>query len=92
MVELRIKDVMRQKGVNTQKELADRLGVSEANLSATLRRTPSLDTLEKIADALDVEITELFAKRKQDGVGEVQLSTTDFMCPNCGQILHITKK
>lgn len=83
---------MRQKGVNTQKELADRLGVSEANLSATLRRTPSLDTLEKIADALDVEITELFAKKKQDGVGEAQLSTTDFMCPNCGQIFHITKK
>ena len=72
MVDLRIKDVMRQKGVNTQKELADRLGVSEANLSATLRRTPSLDTLEKIADALDVEITELFAEKKQDGVGEAQ--------------------
>lgn len=83
---------MRQKGVNTQKELADRMGVSEANLSATLRRTPSLDTLEKIADALDVEITELFAKKKQDRVGEGQIGTTDFICPNCGQILHITKK
>ena len=62
---------MRQKGVNTQKELADRLGVSEANLSATLRRTPSLDTLEKIADALDVEITELFAEKKQIGRAHV---------------------
>ena len=92
MVELRIKEVMRQKGISTQKELADRLGISGANLSSTLKRTPSLDTLERIAHALGVEITELFVSKNADRVGGKPLTTTDFVCPNCGQALHISKK
>lgn len=83
---------MRLKGVSTQKELADRMGVSEANLSATLKRTPSLETLDRIAGALGVEITQLFVKADNDGVGEGRPTTTDFICPNCQQVLHVIKK
>lgn len=83
---------MRLKGVSTQKELADRMCVSEANLSATLKRTPSLETLDRIAGALGVDITELFVKANNDGVGEGSPTTTDFICPNCQQVLHVIKK
>lgn len=92
MVELRIKEVMRLKGISTQKELADRMGVSEANLSAMLKRIPSLETLDRIAGALGVEITELFVSTNNDGVGERQPTTTDFICPNCKQVLCVIKK
>lgn len=44
----------------TQKELADRLGVKQATVSATISR-PSFPTLERIAAALDVEPWQLLA-------------------------------
>lgn len=44
----------------TQKELADRLGVTQQSISATISR-PSFPTLERIAAALDVEPWQLLA-------------------------------
>lgn len=44
----------------TQKELAERLGVKQATVSATISR-PSFPTLERIATALDVEPWQLLA-------------------------------
>lgn len=94
MPTLRIKEIMREKGFNTQKELADRMGISNANLSSILKRTPSLDTLDRIADALQVDITDLFAQKEQSGVGGGggELTTTDFRCPHCGETLYICRR
>ena len=44
----------------TQKELADRLGVTQQSISATISR-PSFPTLERIAAALEVEPWQLLA-------------------------------
>lgn len=44
----------------TQKELADRLGVTQQSISATISR-PSFPTLERIATALNVEPWQLLA-------------------------------
>lgn len=44
----------------TQKELADRLGVTQQSISATISR-PSFPTLERIAAALAVEPWQLLA-------------------------------
>ena len=44
----------------TQRELADRLGVTQQSISATISR-PSFPTLERIAAALDVEPWQLLA-------------------------------
>lgn len=44
----------------TQKELADRLGVTQQSISATISR-PSFPTLERIAAALNVEPWQLLA-------------------------------
>ena len=54
-----IKDILSLKGM-TQQELADRLGVQRATVSATISR-PSFPTLERIAAALDVEPWQLLA-------------------------------
>lgn len=54
-----IKDILSQKGM-TQQELADLLGVSRPNVSATISR-PSFTTLERIAAALEVEPWQLLA-------------------------------
>ena len=54
-----IKEHLQKNGI-TQKELADRLGVTQATVSATISR-PSFPTLERIAAALDVEPWQLLA-------------------------------
>ena len=54
-----IKDYLNKFGI-TQKELAARLGVKQATVSATISR-PSFPTLERIAAALEVEPWQLLA-------------------------------
>lgn len=54
-----IKDILTLKGM-TQQDLADKLGVKPATVSATISR-PSFPTLERIATALDVEPWQLLA-------------------------------
>ena len=54
-----IKDYLNKFGI-TQKELAERLCVKQATVSATISR-PSFPTLERIAAALEVEPWQLLA-------------------------------
>ena len=54
-----IKDHLNLLGI-TQKELAERVGVTQKSISATISR-PSFPTLERIAAALDVEPWQLLA-------------------------------
>ena len=54
-----IKDYLKQNSI-TQKELAQRLDVRQATVSAVISR-PSFPTLERIAAALDVEPWQLLA-------------------------------
>lgn len=63
----RIKDICQEKGM-TQKDLAEKLGITDISLNKTLRgEYPQLQTLEKIAEKLEVPITELFEKSNKDG-------------------------
>jgi DNA-binding Xre family transcriptional regulator len=69
-----VKRICKQKGL-TQKELADKLGITDVSLNQTLRgEYPQLQTLERIAIALEVPIAELFE----------QLGKDTIICPNCG--------
>lgn len=58
-MKLRILTICKQAGI-TQKELAERIGLSAVGLSKAINGNPTKDTLEKIASALNVRITELF--------------------------------
>lgn len=61
MAVLRIKEVCKEKGVKVM-DLSTMIGVSQTNTSNIIngKVNPSLETLEKIASALNVRITELF--------------------------------
>lgn len=54
-----IKEMLAAKGL-TQKEIANKMGVTQSNISATISR-PSFPTLERIAAALEVEPWQLLA-------------------------------
>lgn len=83
---LRIKEVLKEKGKTIQM-LSDEVGITYANMNNIVngKSTPSLPTLQKIADALLCPIVELF---------EPQLSPDSnvITCPKCGTKLEVKEK
>lgn len=63
---LRILELCRRTG-KTQTELAEMIGLSRVGLSKAINGNPTIATLEKIANALNVEIWELFTSSTETG-------------------------
>lgn len=61
---LRIKDILKDKGI-TQVELAEKMGISQVGLNRMINGNPTVETLIKISEALDVDIRELFVPTKE---------------------------
>lgn len=87
---LRIKEIMQEKGI-TQKKLAEDIGVAEISLSRSLRGNPTLETLERIATALNVPITELFSTDKQDLCGHVEYKGTVYTIKSRSDLENLLK-
>ncbi len=82
---IRLKELLSEKGI-TQKELAERLGISTVGMSKIATGdNPNLLTLQKIADALGVEVWELLVSRDE----VCSTSTSSMVCPHCGHPLKI---
>lgn len=58
---LRIKEVCKEKEM-TMAEIAKILGISPVTLSQSLNGNPTLSRLTEVADALGVDVSELFVK------------------------------
>jgi Predicted transcriptional regulators len=71
---LRIKEVAKEKDISIN-ELADKLGISRVTLHSQMNGNPTVETLQKIADVLEVEISELFKKETDASFQK---------CPHCG--------
>ena len=69
----RIRTLLKEKG-KTSKSLADEIGLREPNLSRILngKSEPRIDTLEKIASGLGVELWELFVDLGEDVTGTLE--------------------
>ena len=75
---LRVKEICKEKGITIQ-ELADNMEMKRESLSRAINGNPTLETLEKIATALGVNIT--FDQPKNN--------TTGITCPHCGKNINI---
>lgn len=84
---MRIKELIKEKGF-TQKEFADKLGMTTVGLSQILSGKPSYTTLEKIASALGVEVWELLVSREEI-IGKQEAKSPTIICPNCGKEITI---
>lgn len=82
-MELRINDIMKEKGL-TQKDVAEKLGIAQASLSAMLKGNPTINTLEKIASVLGVPFIELF--KEQPNVAGTP-KNAEMICPHCGKVV-----
>lgn len=77
---LRVKEICKEKGTTIQ-ELADSMDMKRESLSRAINGNPTLETLYRIADALNVPITELFEPSKND--------TASLVCPHCGKAIKV---
>lgn len=76
-MDLRIKQLLKEKGM-TAAELANKLGVTHGAMSLMINGNPTVSSLQKIAEALDVPITELFESNQAKAI-----------CPHCGKPIKI---
>lgn len=80
----RIKEVIKEQGF-TITSLADKLGIARESLSRMIV-SPSYPTLEKISNALNVPMWQLFASPI-----EVKEDANIITCPHCGKKIKIEK-
>ena len=69
----------------TKKSFAERMGISPANLNSMIK-SPSFPTLEKVAMALDMSLSQLFDE------GETSEDTahgSSLVCPHCGKPISV---
>jgi len=70
--ELRIKEILKFKGL-TMLDLSNILMINRVTLSNSLNGNPTLETLKKIASALEVNLSELFINcDKRDILGYIE--------------------
>ena len=76
----RIKDICKERGI-MQKDLAAKLGITYIGLNKSLRGDyPQLQTLERIAAALNVPVVELFERPASGSI----------ICPKCGTAIKLS--
>jgi transcriptional regulator with XRE-family HTH domain len=92
-MELRTKEICKKQGL-TIAELAEVVGITRANMSNIVnnKTTPSLPTLERIASALNVPITELFEQFHNDTIGVVRHKSETYIINSIQDIEDLIMK
>ena len=81
-----IKRICKEKGLQV-KEIADKLGMSAVSASRLINSdTPSLTTVKKFAEALEVEPSEILFGIKEAPTDQQQQTN---ICPHCGKKIII---
>ena len=81
-----VKNIIKQKGY-TIEQVAEKMGVTRVTLTQNLSRNPTINTLQRVADAIGCKVGEFF-------LDEIEPLNEDnyIRCPKCGARLEITEK
>lgn len=84
-MDLRLKEVLDEKNLSLV-SLSEKTGIEKGNLSAIAnnKKNPTVETLSKIANALEVPMWQLFASPEEVG-------GNTFTCPKCGARLRLVE-
>ena len=87
-MELKIKDICEKKGVKVN-SISEKVGISLPALYNIVngKMSPKMETLEKIATALEVPMWQLFASPE-----EVKAESDGDVCPYCGNLIKVNVK
>ena len=75
---MNIKEVIKSKGL-TAKEVAERMDITPVGLSQHINGNPSVEVLERIADAIGCKVGDFFESSDDNTI----------TCPNCGAELKL---
>ena len=76
-----VDDLLKEKGL-TKTDVAKRMNLSRESLYRIISGNPTLENIQKLADAIGVTITDLFEQPESDTVS----------CPYCGGKILLSKK
>ena len=83
---------LREKNKMTQRDLADKLGVSDKSVSKweTSRGLPDITLLEPLAEVFKISVTELISGNTvhNANVSANMLRSKFYVCPVCGNVIH----
>lgn len=82
---MRIKEILKEKGIGVA-EFAEMLGVSRQALSKQLQGKLLVETAQKMADVLGVELWELFK------APDIAPPSQPLTCPHCGKPIEVEIK
>jgi len=92
MAKLLVKDICKEKGISL-KILAEKMGITPSALSQNLNNpNPNIQTLERIARALRVNLSELFDKDNRVINGFVEINDSIYSITNKEQWVNLTNK
>lgn len=64
---LRIKKVAKSRGFKLD-DIAEKLGINRVTLSRNINGNPTIETLQKIADVLEVDLKQLIESDKEETI------------------------
>ena len=76
---LNIKLAIKNHGL-TSIEIANRMNINRVNLSNIINGNPTIDTLNRIANAIGCDVSELFDNPKNE---------SNLTCPHCGKEIKV---
>lgn len=76
-MELRIKEICQERGLSIS-DIAQALNMDASNLNKSLKKNPTLSTLESVAKVLEISIAELFVKPDEEAEGYVSIGGNIF--------------
>lgn len=79
-----IKEVLKEKGL-TQIDLSKKMGVSRSAVVKMLSGNPTIGTLQKIADVLEVDLLDLFKDNRPK-------ESPVLICPHCQKPITVELK
>ena len=80
-----VKNVIKQKGY-TIEQVAEKMGVTRVTLTQNLSRNPTINTLQRIADAIGCKVGDFFL----DEMDSQDKNT--ITCPKCGARFVLDEK
>ena len=82
----RIKDILKDKGMTVQ-ELFDKMNVSKQALSKQIQGKMLIETVQRIADSLEISIWQIFASPE-----DIKSDSNTLVCHHCGKPINIELK
>lgn len=85
---IRLKEIMKEQGISSA-ALAEMIDVSKVTISNLInnKTMPSIETLDKIAQKLNIPMWQLFVSKK-----EISERGNVSLCPHCGKPIEIDLK